>query len=659
MPILTIAMKTMKKYILLAALILLPPTICAAQFRFALITDLHITKTGTAEEDLQQAVDQINATGNLDFVLVTGDITEEGDRESLQKAKSILDRLSLNYHIIPGNHETTWSESGMTAFGEIFGGERFGFEHKGFLFLGFNTGPFIRMADGHVAPQDIRWLKEELEARGTEKPVIIVTHYPLNGDVDNWYDVTDAIRPYNIRMVVGGHYHANGRYSYDGIPGFLNRSTLRGKKAAGGYSVYDITPDSILVYEHPIGAEPRQWASLSLNKKYYDEKGSPDKYPDFSVNQAYPYVKPAWLVQTGAGIYASPATFGDRVYVGDDTGYLTCYGRTDGKKLWDFKAGHRITGTPAACENVVVFGSADRNIYGLNAETGEQLWKVAAAEPVLGAVTISEGVAYIGASDHTFRAIRIHTGNVVWAYDRVKGYIVTKPLVEGNKVIFGAWDNTLYALDKQTGKELWKWTGGLTRMHFSPASVWPVAAHGKVFITDPQRALTAIDIETGETIYRTFRSVVRETIGLSEDKERIYSKTMNDSIVCYSTMTDTPTQLWASDVGFGYEHAPSMPVEKDGMVFGGTKNGLMFALEAKTGRVIWKHKVGNALISTVVPLNGDKLLFTATGGEVGLLTYPSIYMNKSVVLSYCRAEEALTVGKRELLRSVRGGSYCR
>ena len=74
--------------------------------------------------------------------------------------------------------------------------------------------------------------------------------------------------------------------------------------------------------------------------------------------------------------------------------------------------------------------------------------------------------------------------------------------------------------------------------------------------------MTAIDIETGNTVWRTFQSMVRETIGLSEDKERIYSKTMNDSIVCYSTKSNQPHKLWASNVGFGYEHAPSMQVEK-------------------------------------------------------------------------------------------------
>lgn len=63
------------------------------------------------------------------------------------------------------------SESGVTDFGHIFGGERFKFEHKGFLFLGFNSGPLMRMADGHVVPQDITWLKDELKKAGKEKPV--------------------------------------------------------------------------------------------------------------------------------------------------------------------------------------------------------------------------------------------------------------------------------------------------------------------------------------------------------------------------------------------------------------------------------------------------------------------------------------------------------
>ena len=614
-----------------ALLVCLLPFMAQAQqiaFRFAQLTDIHLSPSNpNPTEDLLRSIAQINATDSIDFVLVTGDITEEGDRATMEKVKSCLDLLKVKYYVALGNHETKWSDSGCTAFGEIFGGERFDFEHKGFLFLGFNSGPLMRMAYGHVVPQDIRWMTERMNQYNTgdpqqNKPVILVTHYPMiEGDVDNWYEVTDAVRPYNIRLFIGGHYHRNRDLRYDGIPGVLMRSNLRDKDGKPGYGIYEITKDSIRVYTQRIGEPKKQWAGFSLTESYYERNGKAEKYPDFSVNKEYPQVKEQWITKTGVGIYCSPAVEKDKVFIGDDMGYLTAYALKDGKALWRFQSGKRIVGTPAVSEGIVVFGSADCKIYGLNAQNGNLLWTVETSEPVLGAVTIDNGTAYIGASDHTFRAINTSNGEIKWTFTGVKGYIETKPLVTDSKVIFGAWDNTLYALNKADGRELWKWTGGLTRMHFSPAAVWPVAAEGKVFITDPQRAMTAIEIETGNTVWRTFQSMVRETIGLSEDGERIYSKTMNDSIVCYSTKGSHPHELWASNVGFGYEHAPSMQVEKDGIVFGSTKEGLIFALEAKTGKVLWKHKIGNSLISTVVPLSGNRILFTATGGEVGLLKF--------------------------------------
>ena len=614
-----------------ALLVCLLPFMAQAQqiaFRFAQLTDIHLSPSNpNPTEDLLRSIAQINATDSIDFVLVTGDITEEGDRATMEKVKSCLDLLKVKYYVALGNHETKWSDSGCTAFGEIFGGERFDFEHKGFLFLGFNSGPLMRMAYGHVVPQDIRWMTERMNQYNTgdpqqNKPVILVTHYPMiEGDVDNWYEVTDAVRPYNIRLFIGGHYHRNRDLRYDGIPGVLMRSNLRDKDGKPGYGIYEITKDSIRVYTQRIGEPKKQWAGFSLTESYYERNGKAEKYPDFSVNKEYPQVKEQWITKTGVGIYCSPAVEKDKVFIGDDMGYLTAYALKDGKALWRFQSGKRIVGTPAVSEGIVVFGSADCKIYGLNAQNGNLLWTVETSEPVLGAVTIDNGTAYIGASDHTFRAINTCNGEIKWTFTGVKGYIETKPLVTDSKVIFGAWDNTLYALNKADGRELWKWTGGLTRMHFSPAAVWPVAAEGKVFITDPQRAMTAIEIETGNTVWRTFQSMVRETIGLSEDGERIYSKTMNDSIVCYSTKGSHPHELWASNVGFGYEHAPSMQVEKDGIVFGSTKEGLIFALEAKTGKVLWKHKIGNSLISTVVPLSGNRILFTATGGEVGLLKF--------------------------------------
>src|SRR5438045_7401706 len=99
----------------LACLLLLSLQSFAQQkpFRFALLTDTHIgSPSGLAEEDLRRSVADINSMNNIDFVVITGDITELGKDTELKTAKQILDSLRVHYYIIPGNHDACWSESG-------------------------------------------------------------------------------------------------------------------------------------------------------------------------------------------------------------------------------------------------------------------------------------------------------------------------------------------------------------------------------------------------------------------------------------------------------------------------------------------------------------------------------------------------------------------
>lgn len=611
----------MKRIITFALAIISATLATASSSKFALITDIHISPTTLAHEDLSRSVKQINEIKDLNFAIIGGDITENGDIQSLTKAKTSLDSLNVKYYAVSGNHETKWSKSAATGFAQIYGSENFKFEHNGILFLGFNTGPIIRMMDGHIAPQDIVWLKKELDQAKPNQPVIIITHYPLTEkDVDNWYEGTDLLRNYNIKAIIGGHYHVNKLTDYDGIPAFICRSNLRAKEKIGGYSIFEITSDSIKVFEHKIGQQPRFWGGYSLNKKYFDKDNSQYSRPDYSVNNQYPNIKKTWINRDLNAIYAGPLVKDNRVFVGDDTGLLTCFDAVTGKTIWKFKSGNRILGTPDSENDIVVFGSADKYIYGVKVSDGKLIWKIKTEEPVMGAATIKKGIAYIGGSDSRLRAIDIKTGEIIWTHEDIVGYIETKPLIYKGLVIFGAWDTNLYALDQKTGNLRWKWNNGHPRLHFSPAAVWPIATNGKVFITAPDRFITAIDAKTGETVWRTSQSIVRETIGLSEDGLRVYSKTMQDSVVCYSSEGNTAKRLWATNVGYGYDHAASMPLEKDGTVFGSTKNGIIFAIEGKTGKLLWKHKIGNSVINTIVPIDKYSCIFTSGEGIVGKLS---------------------------------------
>ena len=591
---------------------------------FALLTDLHIsTSNPRPMEDLQRSIEDINKNPNIEFVVVTGDLTESGDRASIEAVKAALDGLKVPFYAASGNHETTWSESGVMDFTRVFGDSRFAFSHDGKYFIGFNSGPVIRMADGHVAPQDIAWLKHNLDSVSAagETPIFVFTHYPLrNGDVDNWYDVTDVLRQHNVQCVMGGHYHRNLLFDCDGIADVLNRSNLRDKDATNGYSIISVT-DSIRFYERRLGNEAIEqkgeevWLCLPYGKKEYGPSNESLR-PDFSVNKEYKNVQRVWHKALKGGIYSTPVTDGKSLFIGDDVGVMYSLDKKTGKTNWTFNTGMRIVGSPAVDAGVVVFGSANYNIYGLDAKTGKELWHVTTQQAVMGATTIHKGIAYIGGGDGKMYAIDIHSGEVKWAFGELKNYVLTRPLVYNNKLYFGTWDTHFYALNLADGSLVWKWNNGKGNPKLSPASVWPVAANGKVFITAPDRYFTCLDAETGEQVWRTKEYKVRETVGMSEDGKTVYSKCMWDTVVAMDATTKEPITRWVTHADFGYEHNPAMPLEKYGTLWVSTKNGLLLGMDAKTGKVLWRHKIGNSILNTPLPLSDKECIFTSSEGTI-------------------------------------------
>src|SRR6187402_3049301 len=91
-----------------------------ADFKFAHISDTHIG-SNNAEEDLRRTVQSINNDPTIKFVILSGDITDFGSDAELVVAKQILDSLNKPWYIIPGNHDSNWSESGTNSFKKIFG----------------------------------------------------------------------------------------------------------------------------------------------------------------------------------------------------------------------------------------------------------------------------------------------------------------------------------------------------------------------------------------------------------------------------------------------------------------------------------------------------------------------------------------------------------
>ncbi|MBI1258956.1 MAG: hypothetical protein GC204_15910 [Chloroflexi bacterium] len=157
--------------------------------RIAIMTDLHVGYTGEsrwhnrkmwteAPEVARAAVAQINRLG-VDRVVVSGDLTESGEPAELATVKTILDALSSEWFVLPGNHDRKALAAGT--FDQFFA------EHLPPLYAeseGIGS-LFLRESwpreDKNVARLNWDLLEPQLEAILAAPPrlLTIFAHFPL------------------------------------------------------------------------------------------------------------------------------------------------------------------------------------------------------------------------------------------------------------------------------------------------------------------------------------------------------------------------------------------------------------------------------------------------------------------------------------------------
>lgn len=609
----------------LTAILLLTAVFCHAQsFKFAFVTDTHIGSS-TSAEDLRRTIQDINSNPSLSFVVLTGDITEFGSDEELKLAKRMLDSLNKPWYIIPGNHDSNWSESGSNTFRTVFGAETFSFSHNGYLFAGTSSGPNMRMSPGQVPRENIVWLDSVLNNMSNpEMPVIYLNHYPQDSSLNNWYEVIDRLKKRNIQLILCGHGHTNRKYTFEGIPGVMGRSNLRAKDSIGGYNIVTVENGTVSFEERkPIMETQRKWLEVKLVNRHFDTDTTHYPRPSFVVNKKYPGVKTVWEYQDKSDIGAGTALYKNLIIAVNTSGEIYALDKKNSRLSWKFKTGGKIYSTPAVSGKYVVAGSSDHSIYCLNASNGRLIWKATAEKAVVASPVIENGIAYIGASDGHFRAFDLKTGRLVWDFDEVKGFVVTKPLLYKGKIYFGCWGNDFYALDASTGKLAWKWNNGSSNRMFSPAACYPAASGNRVFIVAPDRYMTALNAETGEVIWRKKDPDirVRESMGISNDGSLVYAKTMDGELYGFSTKTDSMQVSWKSTLKLPYELAPTAIIEYKGLVFVPSNSGLTCAVDRRTGEIVWQQKTSNCLVNSIMPISRNRVIVSTMDGKLSCLKY--------------------------------------
>ncbi|MBQ2838189.1 MAG: PQQ-binding-like beta-propeller repeat protein [Muribaculaceae bacterium] len=572
----------MKIRSLLVSIVILLTSFSLNAIRIIVFADLHVLPGNDCEKNLKIAVEEINKS-DADLVVINGDLTNEGSDEELSNVKSILDQIKLPQFVLPGNHETTWSQSATKTIFDLWGNDRFVTEFNNYIIVGIACGPYMKMGDGHIKQEDLHWLDETLAKHCTDgKQVISFNHYPLKKDLDNYDDYIRILRKYPVIAHINGHYHKYEKYVSENF-GDINCMMVRSldfKNGNYGYTIMDVDADSVIFHNKQLGKDPVRVDGFAISL--------PTTNSDIALKMLEKN-----LYADSASVFTRLGFDKKTIYFGNSLGYAKAIDKKSGKLLWSIPTGASLFARPVVAGKYVVIPSAAKELLWVNPKTGEIIQRNASDGAYVADGVYKDNALYIGGYNK-FEKWDAKTRKLIWRYDALNNYCQAAPVVDGNDVIFGAWDTYLYCLDAKTGQLKWKWNNGKSRNQLGPGNVVPVVTRERIYIVAPDRYMTSIDRKTGETIWRNNEHKYRESLGCSEDGTRVYAKTMDGELVAVDATTSEFKKLWVVDLKLGYEHAPCIVAEKDGIVYAGSRRGLVVAVNPKTQSVIKTFFLGKS-----------------------------------------------------------------
>lgn len=218
---------------------------------------------------------------------------------------------------------------------------------------------------------------------------------------------------------------------------------------------------------------------------------------DFKTGRELWQVKGEEKFPTGAVVIASPDGKEEWVLVNGYDGVTRCLRTRDGSEVWKHETTDYINGTPVILDNgTVAFGGCDAVIHVIGLKDGVELHQQKTSAQVIRSLAAWEGTVYAVDYANELLATGTSDDKSVWVYDNGDNQFLTSPAVDEKRVYVGSRDKHLHAVDRLTGKPLWKFrTGG--RVESSPL----VFDDAVVFGSGDGR-LYAVSKEDGQEIWR-------------------------------------------------------------------------------------------------------------------------------------------------------------
>lgn len=339
-----------------------------------------------------------------------------------------------------------------------------------------------------------------------------------------------------------------------------------------------------------------------------------------------------WSQNFGKGVnkrdilLASPVVGRDNIYVMDSKGKVSAFELKSGNIIWENTLSANIGGfneakskaSGLALDSGVLFATTGfGGIFAMNAQTGKPLWRTIVESPIRIAPAVTDKMLLVQTVDNTLYAFDKNTGKEIWRFEVahedtvIAGGAVPAYDAEDNVVVAGFSNGEIVVLNATVGTPLWSQMLVYNEQVRSSTEIntigaYPIVQEGIIYAISNSNSLASLDMRTGDKLWEKEIGSMQNMLLVGD-----YLFVISNKNILYAIEKYTGDIAWIVDIrnylieegdDISAEVYAGAPLMLNGEILLAFSNGKILKINATDGRIVAKTDIGvdisNGLIAT-------------------------------------------------------------